>query len=363
MKMSKKLLSLVLAATMTLGMGAAAFAADGDGVTPSPIATSKMVKELTVAEGVVPPTDFTFSFTAVKSDTASVADHPEIGVKTITVAQDDTTKTLYKGEIALSDLFTIDSFPHAGEYVYTVKETTEGYENKTEGDVKKTLVVDDTEYTVRVYVKNGEEGLEFAGVTVAKPKAEGEGEDKVDPTNDGFKFSNKYEEEIVPADDGAVLTVTKTISGAYADKTKTFPITVELTIPEVNDAATAVELAADSKGTLNGTTVSAELTNDESIKFSKLPAGTTFVVKETQDSLYKSKTTGYVKVKDTAYVAGDVNKVGEGPVTKAGNEVTIENNREDVIPTGILINNLPYFLLVVFAFAGVAYMQMKKRRV
>ena len=362
MKMSKKLLSLVLAATMTLGMGAAAFAADGDGVTPSPITTSKMVKELTVAEGVVPPTDFTFSFTAEGSDTASVDAHPEISVKTITVTQDDTTKTLYKGEIKLSDLFTIDSFSHAGEYVYTVKETTEGYKDKAEGDVKKTLVVDDTVYTVRVYVKNGEEGLEFAGVTVAKPKTEGEGEDKVDPTNDGFKFSNKYEEEIVPAD-GAVLTVTKTISGAYGDKTKTFPITVELTIPEVNDAATAVALATDSKGTLNGTTVTAELTNGESIKFSKLPAGTTFVVKETQDSLYKSKTTGYVKVKDTAYVEGNVNKDGEGPVTTAGNEVTIENNREDVIPTGILINNLPYFLLVVIAFAGVAYMQMKKRRV
>ncbi|MBQ9593268.1 MAG: hypothetical protein IJR36_05275, partial [Lachnospiraceae bacterium] len=72
--------------------------------------------------------------------------------------------------------------------------------------------------------------------------------------------------------------------------------------------------------------------------------------------------TGDVETPDTDYVAGDRADVkGKAPITEAGVEVSVENNREDIIPTGIIINNLPYILLVLAAVIGFAYLSLKKR--
>jgi len=352
----KKLMSVLLILALVLSLSCVAFAADGAAATTYDLSAAKMDKELTVADGIdiSAVKTFTFSFTAGSSVTAATADHPEIAAKTIEVGTQSGGKAT--GELALSNVFTASAFPHAGEYVYTVKETTAAI-NTTANGVTKTLTVDSTEYTVRVYVKNNAAGtaLEIAGITVEN----GTTKEKVDPTNKGFIFKNEYKEELAP-DSGAVLTVNKTITGAYADKTKEFPISVVLTLPST---ATAADVAVATGATWDADTLtaSANLADGGKIEFTKLPAGTTFVVKETQDALYQSKTTGYVNPEDTAYVAGDVNKNGAGPITEAGKTVTIENNREDVIPTGVIIHNLPYVLLVLVAAAGLVYLVMKKR--
>ena len=357
-RLTKKILSAVLAGAMVLSMGVSAFAADE--IEAAPLDQAQMTKELKVADGIdiSKVNTFTFSFTKGSSDTAAEADHPTIADQTITVGEIASGKAT--GLKKLSEIFKIGDFKHAGEYVYTVKETTEAIKDKKEGDVTKNLEVDSTEFSVHVFVTNKEDGtgLEFNGVIVKK------GDDKVDPTKeptatDGFGFKNTYKEEI-DNPEKAALTVTKKITGALADKTKTFPITVELTLPATATAAD-VALKDGSTATLNGTTATANLADGGKIEFAKLPAGTTFVVKEDQDAAYKSKTTGFVKTEDTALVEGDVEKEGKEPMTAAGNAVTIENNREDVIPTGVIINNLPYMLMVAIAVAGVAYMQLKKR--
>jgi hypothetical protein len=363
-KKAKKLLGVILTLAMILTLGTVTAFAEGTVIENPDMTAIGLSKTLQVADGITGyPADYTFSFTAVGSDTAAAGDHKTIADQTVTVGTQNNDEAT--GVLDFDAIFgAATTFPHAGEYVYSVKETTAA-STTTENGVTKTLTVDDAEYNVHLFIANGDNGLEYAAVTVWTV-VNGEEEEKVDPTiitnnneNEvsGFNFTNKYTEVI----EGAVLTVTKTITGAYADKTKEFPVTVTLTIPST---ATADDVAV-AEGTVSGTaptlTVTANLADNGTIAFTKLPAGTTFVVAETQDSAYMSKTTGYVANEDTEYVAGDVSKDGKAPITAAGNEVSIENNREDTVPTGVIIESLPYVLLAVIAAAGVVYLTLKKK--
>ena len=362
----KRFLSILLAVMMVASLGSfVAFAADETDES-TPLADAKMTKDLEVADGIdiKDVKSFTFSFTGADG-TGTTATEANAGLgangatQTITVAAQSGGHAY--GKLALSDVFNIANFSHAGVYVYTVKETTEAITNQVDGDVTKNLTVDSSVYTVELYVKNGASGLEFHGVIVKKDGK------KVDPTIEegdisGFNFTNTYTEVINENQDG-VLTVTKTITGDYADKTKAFPITVEITIPATaskDDVVCANEITptwAENVGTFT-----VELADTDDIQFTKLPAGTTFTVSETQDDAYKSKITGYVATEDTALVAGNRTDIaGKGPIVEAGKTVTIENNRDDVIPTGVIINNLPYILLVVIAGGALAFMALKKK--
>ena len=351
-RMAKKILTMVLAGAMVLSMGVSAFAEDGETTAAAKydLSKAKMTKDLEVADGIDISSvkTFDFSFTADESTTAAKKDHPGIAAQQITVKAQSGGHAY--GSLAMSDVFNdVTKFPHAGEYVYKVEETTTGTDN---------LTVDTSEYTVHIYVANNGTGLKFDGITVEK-----DGE-KVDPTKEGnttgFNFDNKYKEEIEDTENGA-LTIKKTIDGAYGDKTKEFPITVTLTLPSLatkNDVAVA---EGEIKGEAPTLTVSANLANNGTIKFTKLPAGTTFKVEEDQDAEYTGRVSGdLVETKEFAKGAA-VSATSAGPVVEAGKTVTLTNTRENVIPTGVIINNLPYMLMVAIAVAGVAYMQLKKR--
>ncbi len=376
-RLTKKILSAVLAGAMVLTMGVSAFAADGDSKVAADLSAAGISKTLQVADGITGfPNEFTFSFEKKSSATAETADHPTIGPLKIPVgtqSNDEATGVKKFNEIFTDDMLgSATGFKHAGEYVYKVTETAPAASDQN----GKKLEVDDAAYEVHVWVGNKADGsgLEYTAVTVEEIK--GESTEKVDPTitkNEnqhdisGFNFTNKYTEKI--EDESGVLTVTKSITGNLADKTKKFSVTVKLTLPSTEKETTDaddVALATGSEGTLvkgeDGYTVTAALADGDMIKFKSLPAGTTFTVSETQQSPYKSKITGDVKTPDTGLVEGNRTDIeGKAPITAAGNTVSIENNREDVIPTGVIINNLPYMLMVAIAVAGVAYMQLKKR--
>ncbi len=359
----KRFLSILLAVMMVASLGS--FVALADGATLYRLGDAKMTKDLEVADGIdisaVKTFTFSFTFDADKSEgydaTADASKMPEIAAQTIEVAAQSDGHAY--GNKALDAIFpAATAYPHAGVYAYTVKETTAAITNQVDGDVTKNLAVDASEYIVRLYVTNGTDGLVYSGVTVEKAG------EKVDPTikdsqqTSGFNFKNTYTEVINNTEDG-VLTVTKTITGDYADRTKEFPITVKLTLPST---ATAADVAVATGTTLDGTTATANLADGGKIQFTKLPAGTTFTVSETQDSAYKSKITGFVKTEDTALVEGNRTDVGgKAPITAAKNNVAIENNREDLVPTGVIINNLPYVLLVVIAGGALAFMALKKK--
>ena len=352
---------MILVATMIMAMGIGAFAADGDGEPTAEaaekydLADAVMTKDLHVADGITiddfDEYEFPFVFSEENSDGFKDGDSaPAPGTQTIAVNGPQSGDHAY-GELAMSKVFDdANAFPHAGVYAYTVTETDLGVEN---------LTCDSSEYIVRIYVANDGDGLKFDGITVEK-----DGE-KVDPTKgdaetSGFNFENTYDEVI--EDENGVLTIKKVIDGDYGDKTKEFPITVTVTIPSTAEAADVEVADGEVTGDAPELTVTANLANNGEIKFTKLPAGTTFKVEEDQDAEYTGAIAGdLVTAKDDFAKGEDIAVESTGPVVETGMEVTLTNTRDEMIPTGVVINTLPYILIVAVAAAGFFYMQMKKR--
>jgi len=352
----KKFVSIALVIVMILALGTASAFAAAQQEPYEDLTITGLSKTLQVAQGITGyPTDYTFTFTAIGGyENAPVGDHAAIGPVTITVgAQTNDEATGYKAFSAFLPAAT--AFPHAGYYVYNVVESAPAATDN--------LTVDGSKYKVTLLVKNGTAGLEYAGVIVEKYISETETE-KVDPTiitNEngnkvsGFNFTNKYVEFV---DD---VTVTKEIEGAYADMSKTFDITVKLYLPSTADPATDVVV---DNGTYDPETqtVTATLGDGDVLSFTKLPAGSKIVkLTETQLPGYSGEVTGLVT--GSADVGVNV-EAGPSAVIvndKADHSVTITNTRDDLIPTGVIIDNLPYVLLVLVAVAGVAYITLKKK--
>ena len=116
------------------------------------------------------------------------------------------------------------------------------------------------------------------------------------------------------------------------------------------------------------------LADREQLVFSNLPVGTTYVVKELEASdgytpsvtVVENKTTTLTNktvaqegdALDTLKRDGTKNLVGEYE-----NKVTFTNTRQGgVAPTGILMNNLPFILLVAVAIVAFVSLAVIKRR-
>lgn len=372
MKM-KKILSAIIALTMVamLGITASAEEPDNNSIDLSNVGISKI---LNVADDVdiSDIKDFTFSFTGVNGTNTTAA---EAGNKTVTITVDEPSNGVAIGNKTFADIFgDASSFSHAGKYVYKVKETTTGFSSST-ADADKTLTVDNSEYTVSIYVANEPNGT---GLVYKEVIVEKDGE-KVDPTisereytvdpdtvkritASGAKFVNTYKEILKGDSTSPVLRVKKSITGEYSDKTMTFAVVVTFTIPDTatrNDVEVANNRVRVAWQGRTGTFTD-NLSDGEAIEFTKIPAGTTFTVSETQDDSYKSKITGFVTTEDVNYVEGNRLVAGRGPILEKLNEVFIENNSDTTVPTGIVINNLPYIALVTVAVAGLVFFIVKK---
>lgn len=356
--MSKRITSILLVLVLVFALGTVAAFADENGVYTD-FSKTGMSKTLQVADGIdiSAVKTFTFKFTAIGDQatpaTSTAAETPAIADQSITVgAQKNDEAT---GVLKFDAIFTdANAFPHAGLYVYDVVENA---------IVKDGLTCDSTRYRVTVLVANKEGGgLEFAGVIVERYKQDGTLE-KVDPTiitNDnenqvsGFDFINKYVEFVTD------VAVTKEVKGAYADMGKAFTITVTVTIPSTADPADVV-LAKDSKATQEGLTFTADLKNGESIAFAQIPAGSKIVVHENGYAGYTAVISGFVAKSGTQgqEITSDPSAViVNGADSHA---VTVTNTRDDLVPTGVIIDSLPYVLLIVVALGGAVYLALKKK--
>ncbi len=376
MKM-KKILGVVLSLAMAAMMSVTAFAEEPEQTEAFDINSVGISKILKVADGIDISNinKFDFSFTGVDG-TNTVAS--EAGDKNVSITVGEPSNGLAVGTLTFGEIFgDVSNYKHAGEYVYNVKETTKGF-SSSDANSEKELTVDSSEYKVRLFVANEPdgEGVSYSKIIVEK------GDEKVDPTireititedpdthstvtASGANFINTYKELVKGDSDSPVLKVEKLITGKYSDKTMNFSVSVVFTIP---DTATKEDVEAVSKGSNRVRiawqgkkgTFTTDLSDSESIVFTKIPAGTTFIVKETQDENYKSKITGFVANPDNDYVVGDREENGAGPIVEKDNNVTIENNSDTTVPTGIAINNLPYIALVTVAVAGLAFFVIKK---
>lgn len=344
----KKLGAFVLAGTMLLSMGTTVFAA-GEPTVPNVNQNGQVpiTKEFEMADGLKTPAA-TFKFTA----TSTTPDALQATITDVTY-QAGETGTLKDGKYVISKDTAISftgNWKHAGEYVYTV---TESKENPISN-----VTYDTSSYTLRVYVINGTNGLEIEKITAQGATGK----------TDKILFTNTY------AKNDATLTIEKNTTGTYADKTKEFNFEITFTKSPMSDQTTfAGKIGSEPVECTAGTAKPFTLADGEQLVFSHLPVGTTYVVKELEASdgytpsvtVVENKTTTLTNktvaqegdALDTLKQDGTKNLVGENE-----NKVTFTNTHKGVVPTGILMNNLPFILLVAVAIVAFVSLAVIKRR-
>lgn len=347
----KKLGALILAGTMLLSMGTTAFAAENidipnvngqDGV--------KITKDFVMADGLAIP-QATFKF-QVKSKTpdalsATIQDI-SYDANDIKIKQTDGSYVISKDQ----KLSFEGNWQHAGEYVYKVTETQDPA-NKVEN-----VTYDSSEYTLRVYVVNKNDNLEVEKITAEKANVK----------TAKILFTNTY------AKNDATLTIEKKTTGKYANKTKEFNFEITFTKSPMSDKRTFTgNIGSEPVECIAGTPKSFTLADGEQLVFSNLPVGTTYVVKELDAldgytpsvTVVENRTTTVNRTAaqegdalDTLKEGGKKNLVGEYE-----NKVTFTNTHKGgVVPTGILMNNLPFILLVAVAIVAFVSLAVIKRR-
>ena len=387
-----KVLSAVLALVMCMAMGTTAFAANSTGTEENP-ATATIVKELQIPGGTTTPAA-TFKFTA----TSETTDAPEIAEKSVTYSAADTATDgkLYK----TVDLFESVTFPHAGLYEYTVKETANTY---VAGD-KEVMTYSGAEYKLTVVVKNGDNGPYVAEIAAQQIKDNAgtdiAAETKVDPNptpdsdekpvSGGVRFVNTFvkggsivkpdpenpdgPDKTDPAD--ALMTIAKNVTGDIGDMVTSFEFTVSASNPAIAPEADQTVKARiyNADGTYGedisiGANTKVELAHGQKLVFLNLYAGATVSFKET-DEIAIEKYTVSAKVKngdaaEQSYEKETVTSTGISvtSVSEKKASATVTNNLESTSPTGVIINNLPFIMMIVVAAAGfVAYIAAKRRR-
>ncbi len=399
----KKLVTASIAAVTALSVfrGVPTFADDNDVATAKATGeTSAKVsinKVLNIAEGITTPeATFTFTFTPKTGTSSNGAPYEtidssngQITDKNVSYSGTDvlaTGQTNIKKETG--DIFREVNYTHAGEYVYTVAEKQNvGWAQILKNNVPiDSMTYDNRSYEMHVIVKNKTTGGTYISSVYFKqvsPSVNG----KVKPSESGttYKydlFTNIYRKNagkitdpnepnpnkpnVSKVDPNAKsLVIKKVVSGATADKSKdfTFKLTFTKASTETSQSITG-KIGETSKTFVYGQETTITLRHDQSLVFDTIPAGTRYKLVETGSQGYTASA-AYKENGASKNQAGTVSTnftqdsilIGEKP-----NDNTITNSLPDVTPTGLLIDNLPFILMIGLGLAGFVVLSKKRRQ-
>lgn len=192
---------------------------------------------------------------------------------------------------------------------------------------------------------------------------------KVTPKSDGntVVFINAYTTPKLPS-----MTIQKLVTGAFGERTKEFAFSV--TLNHTNPALLEGVTHPDGIDLTNF-----KLMHGQQVELKDIPINTTITITETGANDYKTKATGHDK-----FVSGSsartftyevVEKDGKA-VLKAKNSmlgldvsepvkenaITVENNFDGNPDTGVLLDTLPYLILLAVAVAGGVLVVVRKRK-
>jgi LPXTG-motif cell wall-anchored protein len=407
MKKSKKLLSMLLAATMAFGLNVASVSAaptanaglTGDGKTA--ITELTVTKKMALPEGIAVPEDiFTFKLTP-SSNGASTATETKYEnkmkvhtgvVKNTTQGYDTTTLTInsdtaIKKEDGFSGVIETTTFnlsgmknlfPEEGIYRYTVTEVDGASEkaNAGQGDGNSTtssyITYDSTEFQVDFYV-NADKDI----VYIQAQNLSLQNNKKVPIT-----FTNTY--------NVTAITIQKHVTGDMGDKSKQFEFQIK--IPAGGDAVQfkagdlmdAYKVSGQNRTALTGDDAirvggdkndpEAEegwqtftLADGEELVLENIPVGMIFWVRENDYSTDGYDT--YVQIAqrtativDTTAAYGQASRKADYVTTTSGNNVVSFKNEKDLPDTGISLDVVPYVVVVLIAAAGALLLIFKRRR-
>lgn len=369
--LSKKMLAIVAAGAMTMGlaMPTSVFAAEGD--TATKVTEAYISKTFNTEVGK----NETFSFTAtpVAGNTANVT-IPDISFK-----DTETGTTTRKAQVSFPT-----NWPDAGKYEYTVTET--GAAPAITDTKHQTMIMSQAEYTMDVYVTNGDKGLEISNIIVNKKKDDKgtAATGKVDISNtdkNGFNFTNTYVQEAGTGTDptnpdptydkDGSLNVTKTINanGGTVDAEKDFDFTATFNFPKGTDATTLGGVK-DADGHVisineNGT-CKFTLKANKNMKFTGVPVGTKINVTESATPNYKGSAVSVFNGQSQTKIEASKYNMAFTVTNTLGqkqNKVDVTNTYDYVPTTGIIMNTLPYVLMIALCGAALmAFVAFKRRR-
>ena len=376
-KMFKKVLAVVAAGAMTMGMAMPTFAADGGKTTEAWI-TKTYNTEVGKAEK--------FSFTAeqVKTGTGIITTDAAVTMPEISFTDTETGTISKRGQI------TFPTYPEAGKYEYTVTETQTADPIVANSEHEK-MIMSQAEYTMDVYVTDGATGTEISNIVVNKVKDDA-GQTETGKVNIGntdtntFIFTNTYVQEAgtgtKPTDpdptynENGSLKVSKAVVNANGTTTTPddeFTFTATFAFPAGTNASTLGGIKANGGDVTlaEGGTYTFHLKANKNMKFTGVPVGTTITVKESAAKNYKGSAeitingTKLTSVAATSYNTEFtvVNSQNSQKLGQKQNTVDVTNTYNDVPVTGIIMNTLPYVLMIALCgVALIAFVGFKRRR-
>lgn len=399
----KKLVTASIAAVTALSVfrGVPTFADDNDvatakanGETSAKVAINKV---LNIAEGITTPeATFTFTFTPKTGTSSNGAPYEtisdsngKIAAKNVVYSKSDLlqpNQTSIKKDTG--NIFESVTYTHAGEYVYTVAETQNvGWSQILKNSVPiDSMTYDNRSYEMHVIVKNKQSsGVYISSVyfklvstsSTAKVKPSEKGElykydlfvntyrknaGKI--TNPNEPTPNKPKPENF--NPGAKsLVIKKLVEGDSADKTKDFTFKLTFTKASTDDQGTFVGQVGSTSYTFeNGKEKTITLHHDQSLVFDNLPAGTRYKLVESGSQGYKATASynenGVIR-NQTGTASADFTQTSI-LVGEKTNDNTITNSLPNVTPTGLLIDNLPFILMIGLGLAGFVVLSKKRRQ-
>ena len=188
-KMFKKVLAVVAAGAMTMGMAMPTFAAEGGKVTEAYVSKTYNT-EVGKAE------KFSFTATQVKAGNGIITTAANVTIPDISFTAEQTGTTKQRAKVKFP------TFTEAGEYEYTVTETQIADPAVADGEHEK-MIMSKAEYTMDVYVTENTEGNLVIDNIIVKKMKDDKGDDaqgtKVtdigDTDTNGFNFTNTYVQE------------------------------------------------------------------------------------------------------------------------------------------------------------------------
>ena len=184
---------------------------------------------------------------------------------------------------------------------------------------------------------------------------------ELSPTDRVVKFYARY------VSNTQQLTVSKTVTGLLGDTGKTF-------IFELKDAKGNAVIIDNTDGTAITTTGTADWTgtdgkftlkHGDTITFNKLPVGTYYVYELNDEGAlqhYRTTWTG-ADTEQTTPIAGNDERKATVTIGADGAKRLAFTNHCKLIPdTGVLLDTLPYIVILAVVAGGVALLMLRKRR-
>ena len=253
-KLTKKMLAIVAAGAMTMGLAMPAYAAEADTTNNAKEAYISKVYNTEVGKAE------TFSFTATQitdgEDVIKTAH--SVTIPTISFEATELGTTTKRAKVDCG------TFTEAGKYSYTVKENAEANPAVAKTEYEE-LIMSKAEYRMDVYVQETDSGLEINKIIVNilkddKGEESGEGTGKVDigdSDQNGFKFVNTYVQEAGTGErpdptnpdpdyttNGSLNVLKKVVKNVNSedatapDSNEEFDFTAEFTFPAGTDQTT-----------------------------------------------------------------------------------------------------------------------------